>query len=352
MKWGIAAVFLVAFLVVVPFVLGADGDPITVTSQSPPDEYIITEEDDVITLAFIFTGDYANCSFYGNWSGGWDEKMILDNRTPGNYDIDVPIVLFDCNEAYLWNVFCVEDNDSANYDWGENRTFVFECEEEPPEVPPSGNSYSVILDNPWEGELNVGDRWLFSVGEDRHSLILKNVTANSTILQLTPSGANFTISFLGSVSIDADGNGTYDLTVRMKRLYAWTKALFLLSEFGYNETEPEDNTTQYNETMNETINDTLSNVTGQNITGYNQSIDNVTNQTAGNDTLNITGNVSTGDNVTLPQNVSNQISNQTVQTPPESSKEGLPVWIIMLILMIVVVIVVYFAYNMLGPPMA
>ncbi len=343
MKSGSIFVCLVFVLLAVPLVLAADGDPISISSQSPPNDYTVSEEDSLITLAFMFTGDLANCSFYGNWSGGWEEKMILENRTPGSYDLDIATVLFDCNEAYLWNVFCVEDNNSANFNWGENRTFIYDCPKPPEQEPPPGKSYSVILSNPWEGELYLNDRWLFEIDEDKFSLIVTNITVDSVTLMLTPSHHNFTISFLGSVDIDADGNETKDLTVKMKRLFAEWKVLLLLSEYGYEEPSVNDTINEtINLTINETINDTISNTTDQNmtnITGFNETI-NITNQTVGNGTENITTN----------ENVSVQPSPPEPQNN-EGPKDGLPLWIILLIMMVIVIIVVYFAFHMLGPTM-
>ncbi|MBN2102066.1 MAG: hypothetical protein JW716_04305 [Candidatus Aenigmarchaeota archaeon] len=336
----------VAVLLAMPFVLAADGDQITITSQSPVNGYMVSEGDSGFALSFSFAGDNANCSFYGNWSGGWgEEEGPNENLTPGNYNFIPPLSLFTCDESYLWNVYCVEDNDTSNYDWGDNRTFNYDCPEEEP--PWSGKSYSVFLSNPWEGEMYLGDRWLFEVGEEKFSLIVTNITVDSASLMLTPSSANFTIGFLGYIDIDADGNKTNDLTVKMKRLFAEYKVIFLLAEYGYEWPVANDtgNGTA-NVTINETINDTLQNITDQNITNntITNGTMNITNQTINGNGMNATGDASDG-------NGSGQ-SGSPQNSPPVSedrSKEGLPLWIILLILMVIVIIVVYFASKMLGP---
>ena len=185
----------------------------------------------------------------------------------------------------------------------------------------------------------LGDRWLFEVGKDKFSLIVTNITADTATTMLTPTFENFTVGFLGYVDIDADGNKTKDLTVKMKRLFADYKVIFLIYEYGYE--WPLENDT----ISNETINGTMQNTTANEITNNTLSQDTIiiVNQTAEKGTsLNASGDAKESGLLEDSQNSAKMTEN-------DMTIEGLPLWIVLLIMLVIVIIVVYFAFRMLGP---
>jgi len=76
----------------------------------------------LMTFNYSFSGpSSANCSLYGNYSGGWTLNTTDNNLSSGaNYFSSSWI-----NSTYKWNVYCVDYSNATNFDWGDqNWTFT------------------------------------------------------------------------------------------------------------------------------------------------------------------------------------------------------------------------------------
>ena len=62
----------------------------------------------------LLFGGYANCSLYGNYTGGWVLNTTQTNLSSGNYSFNQSWI----NGTYLWNVYCVNYTSSLDYVWG------------------------------------------------------------------------------------------------------------------------------------------------------------------------------------------------------------------------------------------
>ncbi|NOX71478.1 MAG: hypothetical protein GXO64_02150 [Candidatus Micrarchaeota archaeon] len=351
-----ALLFVFVLIMSYPIAKADPGDPVYISSQSPENGFNMGSNDNNIILSFSFTGDYANCSLYGNWSSGWGVKNnAYTNITEGSHDYKIVNTLLVCDNTYLWNVYCVESDNGTNNDWGENRSFWFPCpQEEVPIVPQSNKVYSIILKQPWEGYAGLGDRWI--VHDENNSIYnirLVSITdVNMTFLS-KPANENHTISLITpTADIDLDGNGSKDVTMTLNRLYAWTNGIITIKRFGFVENSttimPENGTS--NQTVNESItNGTIANETGINATFVNVTT-NITNTTMRNVTnITIKSNITKEDIRKSDKNASADNATQPPQYDKKPKKGQVPLWIILLIFTSITVVVIFFAYKMMGP---
>ena len=76
-----------------------------------------------VTFNYTLTGLVAaNCSLYGNFSGTWAVNITSSNITSGSKNYSLSSLN---NGTYLWNVYCVNATNSAQYNWSAaNWTFT------------------------------------------------------------------------------------------------------------------------------------------------------------------------------------------------------------------------------------
>ena len=339
--------FAFSILLFAPLAMAADGDPIAILSQSPSSGYEMQARDEGITLSFSFSGDYANCSLYGSWQS-WEAKDSIINASPASYDFYVSSENFECANAYQWNIFCVEDNNSANYAWGENRTFSFPCPAEEKTAPVSGKKYSVLLNGlDWESFAGLMDRWIIHDEKEIYNLYLENISDAHIIMRALPSNATYKLSYTEKktlTDIDLDGNGTKDVTIEVKRIYAWQGAVLSIRQYGIKEENPPESGANESKNVSE-------NISPVNATAQNASLQNVTNAnlTSGE---NETGNATEGmQKINVSEDAGGKMPPEENRTEPaeEKKKIKIPLWMIVLVVFVVMLAVIVAAYKMMGP---